>query len=76
MKNLQHLPQMLFVLFIISGVNQNVVNKDHDEMIQKGLEDMVHQVHKYHRGICKPKRHNYKLIISISCPEHHLMHIL
>jgi hypothetical protein len=61
-KSLQNNPKMLLMLFFIFRVDQDVVNKDHDKLIQLRHEYGVHQVHEMCRSIGQVKRHNQILI--------------
>jgi hypothetical protein len=45
-KSLQNNPKILRVLFFILGVDQDVINEDHDKLVQLRHEYRVHQVHK------------------------------
>jgi hypothetical protein len=42
MKSLQNNPNMLIMLFFILGVDQDVINKDHDNLVQLWHEYKVH----------------------------------
>jgi hypothetical protein len=61
-KSLQNNTKMLLMLFFILGVDQDVVNEDHDKLIQLRHEDEVHQVHEMCRSIGESKQHNQILI--------------
>ena len=61
-QSLQHEPQMLFMLFLCLGEDQNIINKDHHEDIQIIHEDHVHQVHEVGRGIGQAEGHGRVLI--------------
>jgi hypothetical protein len=62
MKSLQNNPNMLIMLFFILGVDQDVINKDHDNLVQLWHEYKVHQVHEMCMSIGESKRHNQILI--------------
>jgi hypothetical protein len=49
------MPRML--LFTL-GVDQDVVNEDHDKLVQLRHEHGVHKVHEMCRSIGESKRHN------------------
>jgi dynactin complex subunit len=61
-KSLQDNMKMLLMLFLILGVDQDVVNEDHDKLVQLWHEYEVHQVHKMCKSISESKRHNQLLI--------------
>jgi hypothetical protein len=54
--------KMLLMLFFILGVDQDVINKDHDKLVQLQHECRVHQVHEICRSIGEFQRHNQILI--------------
>ncbi|KAK8919118.1 hypothetical protein KSP39_PZI021999 [Platanthera zijinensis] len=41
--------QMLGMLLLYMGLDQNVVDEDYNKSIQEGLKETVHQTHKYGR---------------------------
>jgi hypothetical protein len=53
---------MLRMLFFIFGIDQYVVNEDHDKLVQLQHEYRVHQVHEMCRSIGESKRHNQILV--------------
>jgi hypothetical protein len=53
---------MLLMLFFILGVDQDVVNEDHNKLAQLWHEYGVHQVHEMCRSIDESKRHNQILL--------------
>ena len=55
--------QMFLVFINRVGINKNIINKNNGEMA-KGIEDIIHNVLEFTRGILKTKRHNIPLIIS------------
>jgi hypothetical protein len=62
MKSLQNNPKMLLMLFFILGVDQDVINEDHDKLVQLRHEYGVHQVHEMCRSIGESNRHNQILV--------------
>jgi hypothetical protein len=46
-KSLQNNAEMSCMLFFTLGIDQDVVNKDHDKLVQLRHEYRVHQVHKF-----------------------------
>jgi hypothetical protein len=61
-KSLQNNSEMLCMLFFTLGIDQDVVNKDHDKIVQLQHEHGVHQVHEMCRNIGEFKRHNQILV--------------
>jgi hypothetical protein len=55
MKSLQNNPKMLLMLFFIPGVDQDVIDEDHDKLLQLRHEYRVNQVHEMCRGIGESK---------------------
>jgi hypothetical protein len=68
-KSLKNNPKVLLMLYFILGVDQDVINEDHDKLIQLRHEYRVHQVHEMCRGIGESKRHNQILIQPIPAGE-------
>ena len=64
---------MLFMLFLILGINKNFIKKNKNKLVQIPAEDTVHKAHKCSWCICETKWYHYKLILSIPCPEGYLM---
>jgi hypothetical protein len=54
-KSLQNNLKMLLMLFFILGVDQDVIDEDHDELVQLRHEYGVHQVHEMCRSIGESK---------------------
>jgi hypothetical protein len=61
-ESLQNNSEMLRMLFFILEIDQDVINKDHDKLVQLQREYGVHQVYEMCRSIGEPKRHNQILI--------------
>jgi hypothetical protein len=57
-KSLQNNVEMSRMLFFILGVDQDVINEDHDKLVQLRHEYGVHQVHEMCRSIGESKQHN------------------
>ena len=54
----------MFPMFINGfGIDKNIINVNNGE-ITKGIENIIHNVLEFTRGILKTKRHNIPLIIS------------
>ena len=75
-KALENYVKVLSMLFFILGIYENVVNENHDKLIQLGHKHRVHEVHKMRWGTCQPKRHNQILIEPISGREGRFGNIL
>jgi hypothetical protein len=54
-KSLKHNAEMPFVLFLILRIDQDVINEDHDKLVELCHEYRVHQVHEVSRGIGQPE---------------------
>jgi hypothetical protein len=54
-KSLKHNAEMPFMLFLILRIDQDVINKDHDKLVELCHEYRVHQVHEVSRGIGQPE---------------------
>jgi hypothetical protein len=61
-ESLQNNIEMLRMLLFTFGIDQDVVNEDHDKLVQLRHEDGLHQVHEMCRSIGESKRHNQILI--------------
>jgi hypothetical protein len=66
---LQDNTKMLLMLFFILGVDQDVIDEDHDKFVQLWHEYGVHQVHVMCRGIGESKRYNQILVQLIPSGE-------
>jgi hypothetical protein len=47
----QHKLQMLCVLFLGLGVDQDVINEHHHKLVEELHEHLVHEIHEVGRGI-------------------------
>jgi hypothetical protein len=54
-KSLQNNSEMLRMLFFTLGIEQDVINEDHDKLVQLRHEYGVHQVHEMCKSIGKSK---------------------
>jgi hypothetical protein len=61
-KLLQNNSEMLHMLLFTLGIDQDIVNEDHDKFVQLCYEYGVHQVHEMCRSIGESKRHNQILV--------------
>ena len=66
---LENNPQMFLMLLLGLGVDQDVVNKNHNKLIQIGLEYPMHEIHECRWRIRRPEGHNYKLKMLIPRPK-------
>ncbi|KAG4202126.1 hypothetical protein ERO13_A05G328108v2 [Gossypium hirsutum] len=74
-QGLQHNSQVLRMLYLILGVNQDVVNEYNDKLIQIWPKDSIHEVHKYVRRIRQPKQRDKKFVMNIPCSKSCLRYI-
>jgi hypothetical protein len=58
LQSLKHNEKMALMLFSILEIDQNVVNENHDKLVQFHHEYGVRQIHEVSRGIRQSKRHN------------------
>jgi hypothetical protein len=49
---------MALMLFSILGIDQNIINENHDKLVQFHHEYGVHQIHEVSRGIGQFERHD------------------
>jgi hypothetical protein len=54
-KSLQNNSEMLHMLLFTPGIDQDIVNEDHDKLVQLRHEHRVHQVHEMCRSIGESK---------------------
>ena len=64
-KCLENNPQMILMLLLRLGVDQDVVNKYHNKLIQIGLKYPMHQIHECRWSICQSKKHQCELEMPI-----------
>jgi hypothetical protein len=57
------------VFFLALGIDENIIDKDHDEFIELRHEDGVHEVHEVGWGIRETKRHYQELVKTITSGE-------
>jgi hypothetical protein len=74
-KSLQNNSKMLRMLFFTLGIDQDIINEDHDKLVQLRHEYGVHQVHEMCRSIGESKRHNQILVQPIPGREGSLRNI-
>jgi hypothetical protein len=58
LKSLQNNSEMMRMLLFTLEIDQDVINEDHDKLVQLHHEYGVHQVHEMCRSIGESKRHN------------------
>jgi hypothetical protein len=75
MKSLQNNLKMLFMLFFILGVDQDVINEYHDKLVQLRHDYGVHQIHEMCRSIDESIQHNQILIQPVPSRECSLRNI-
>jgi hypothetical protein len=61
--------KMFSMIFESFGIDQNIIDENHDEFIEFQHEDRVHEVHEICRCNGKTKGHNQIFIESISGGE-------
>jgi hypothetical protein len=66
---------MLRMLLFTLGVDQDVVNEDHDKLVQLRHEYGFHQVHEMCRSIGESKQHNQILVQPVPGGEDSLRNI-
>jgi hypothetical protein len=57
-KMLESNVQVLSMIFLILGINKDVINKNHNELVKFGHEYRIHEIHEVGTSICEPKRHD------------------
>jgi hypothetical protein len=63
------------MLLFTLGVDQDIINEDHDKLVQLRHEYGVHQVHELCRSIGESKRHNQILVQPVPSGEGSLRNI-
>jgi hypothetical protein len=61
-KMLENNVQVLSMIFLVLGINKDVINKNHNELLNFGYEYRIHEIHKVGRSIRETKRHDQILI--------------
>jgi hypothetical protein len=72
---LKHNVEMLLMLFLTLRKDQDIINEDHDKLVQLFHENRVHQVHEVSRGVGQTKGHHQILIKIVSGGESSLWDI-
>jgi hypothetical protein len=68
-QSLKHNAEMLFMMFLTLRKDQDVINEDHDKLVQLFHKNRVHQVYKVSGGVSQPKGHHQILIETVSGGE-------
>jgi hypothetical protein len=61
-KMLENNVQVLSMIFLILGINKDVINKNYNELVKFGHEYRIHEIHEVGRSIYETKRHDQILI--------------
>ena len=64
------------MLFLTSGVDKYIIDKDDDELIQVSSAYSIHQLHENYRRIGQSEWHHHELIVSVTSSEGCLWNIL
>jgi hypothetical protein len=54
-QSLKHNAEMLFMFFLTLRKDQDIVNEDHDKLVQFFHENRIHQVHEMSGVVGQPK---------------------
>ena len=54
-KSLEYYSEMVCIIMLSAGIDQNIIYEDYDEHVQVLLEHMVHQVIKAAGALVRPK---------------------
>jgi hypothetical protein len=57
------------MLFLIFGVDEDIIDKDHYELVELHHKHRVHEVHEIGWGICETKEHHQELVKTITSGE-------
>jgi hypothetical protein len=68
-QSLKHNAKMLFMFFLTFRKDQDIINEDHDKLVQFLHENRIHQVHEVSGGVGQTKGHHHILIEIISGGE-------
>jgi hypothetical protein len=50
-QSLKHNVEMPFMLFLVLRIDQDIINEDHDKLVQLCHEYRVHQIYEVSRGV-------------------------
>ena len=68
-EGLENNPQVILMLLLRLRVDQDVVNKDHNKLIQIRLKYPMHEIHECCQRIHQPEGHHYELEMPILRPK-------
>jgi hypothetical protein len=54
-KTLKNNAEVFGMLFLVLGVNQNIINEHHYELVKLGHENRIHEIHEIGRSIGEPE---------------------
>jgi hypothetical protein len=57
------------MFFLAFGIDENIINKDHDKFVELRHEHEVHEVHEVGWGVRETKRHYQELVKTIMSGE-------
>jgi hypothetical protein len=66
---LQDNSKVLGMLLRIFGIDEDIIDKDHYELVELRHKHIVHEVHEVGWGICETKGHHQELIKTITSGE-------
>ena len=61
-ESLKNNAKVLGMLFLILGIDKNVVDEHYDEFVKFGHEYRIHEIHEVGRGIGESKGHDQEFI--------------
>jgi hypothetical protein len=62
MENLIHMSKMVCLGF---SIDEDIIKENSDKMVEKGMEDMIHEALEGGGGITQAKGHDQKLIVAL-----------
>jgi hypothetical protein len=68
-QTLKYNSEVFGMFFPASGIDENIIDKDHDKFVELCHEHGVHEVHEVGSGICETKRHYQELVKTITSGE-------
>jgi hypothetical protein len=57
-KTLENNAHVFSMIFLILGINKDVINRNHDELVKLRHEYRIHEIHEVSRSICETERHD------------------
>nr|GFA03571.1 hypothetical protein [Tanacetum cinerariifolium] len=61
--------KMFFVILLVLGVDEDIINKDNHELIQIWLAHSIHEIHEYCCCVRQAKWHNLEFIMATTSSE-------